>query len=130
MVFKMSFIVVGVGGFLGSCLRYVINILFVKLDVNMPFGTLVSNVIAGILIGFVIGLDERTSCLSPKTKLFITTGFLGGLSTFSTFSFETVKLFHQGNYFLSALNILLNVSLSIIGVLLGLAVSKAVFKEI
>jgi CrcB protein len=126
----MAFIVVGLGGFIGSCLRHLINIIFVNLKINLPFGTLVSNVIAGILIGFFIGLDEQTNMLSPKTKLFLTTGFLGGLSTFSTFSLETVKLFYQGEYLLSALNVLLNVSLSILGVLLGLAVSKTIFKEV
>lgn len=120
----MEFLVVGMGGFLGSCLRYGITLFYRRFEINLPIGTLISNILAGLLIGFIIGMETQTGRLSPKTKLFLTTGFLGGLSTFSTFSMETVELFSSGKYGLSFLNVLLNLSCSILGVLLGLAAAK------
>jgi len=119
-----DFLVVGIGGFIGSCLRFSFNKITEHFAVIFPFGTLLSNVIAGLAIGFVIGLD----IFSPKSRLFITTGLLGGLSTFSTFSLETVNLFNSGKYLLGALNILLNLGLSLFGVALGMFFAKALKK--
>ena len=120
-----DFLIVGVGGFLGSCLRFAFNKTAEYFGIVFPLGTLLSNVIAGFAIGFVIGLD----IFSPRAKLFITTGLLGGLSTFSTFSLETVNLFSGGKYFLGALNVLLNLALSLIGVVLGMFAAKVILRK-
>lgn len=125
----MDFLAVGFGGFFGSCLRYGFTLFSKKLNIAIPFGTLLSNVLAGLLIGFVIGYENQTGNLSPRVKLLLTTGFLGGLSTFSTFSLETVQLFSSGKYLLSAGNVLLNLFLSFLGVLIGLGAAKFVFKR-
>ena len=61
----------------------------------------------------------KSGAISPNLRLFLTTGLLGGLTTFSTFSYETTTLLHEGNYLLGALNISLNLFLSLGGVLLG-----------
>jgi CrcB protein len=111
-----DFLAVGIGGFIGSCLRYGLHQATIYFGISFPLGTLLSNVIAGVAIGFVVGLD----IFSPKSKLFLTVGLFGGLSTFSTFSLETVNLFKDGNYFMSAANVLLNLTLSFGGVVLGL----------
>ena len=121
----LNFLAVGVGGFIGSCLRFAITKICGFYSVVFPFGTLLSNVIAGIAIGFIIGLDIT----SPKTKLFLTTGLLGGLSTFSAFSLETINLFNEGKHLLSSLNVLLNLTLSLIGVVLGMYLANLLFKK-
>jgi CrcB protein len=120
-----DFLFVGLGGFIGSCLRFALNKAAVYFGFSFPLGTLLSNVIAGIAIGFVIGLEIP----SPKAKLFITTGLLGGLSTFSAFSLETITLFGDGKFFWGALNILLNLTLSLLGVLAGMFLAKLLTKK-
>ncbi len=121
-------IAVGVGGFIGSCLRYLITKGFHGYLI-LPIGTLVSNVVAGLLIGFIIGIDQQTALFSPRMKLFLTTGFLGGLSTFSTFSLETVNLLKESKYLYASANVMLNLCLSLLGVVIGLVVAHLLFKQ-
>ncbi|MDR0887053.1 MAG: fluoride efflux transporter CrcB [Clostridiales Family XIII bacterium] len=126
---KMSeFLVVGMGGFLGSCLRFGFTKLANQFSFQLPFGTLISNVLAGLLIGFIIGIEQQSTALNPHTKLFLTTGFLGGLSTFSTFSLETVNLFQEGKIFLATGNVALNLALSLLGVAIGMTCAKLLKK--
>jgi CrcB protein len=111
---------VGMGGFIGACLRYIITVLSPKLfGTNLPYGTLIVNVVGGILIGLIMELSLSTNLISPNLKLFLTTGIMGGLTTFSTFSYETVSLFTDGNYILGMLNTCLNLFLSLAGVVFG-----------
>lgn len=123
-----EFIIVGAGGFLGCCLRYGIAKLTACWPVPFPPGTLLSNVIAGFFIGLIIGLENQAVALPARTKLFLTTGLLGGLSTFSAFSLETVSLFRSGEYLPAAGNIVLNCGLSLAGVMLGMTAAKALTK--
>jgi CrcB protein len=83
-----------------------------------------SNIVAAFIIGLTIGVGRQSVLLPERAKLFLTAGLSGGLSTFSTVSFETVTMMEQGNYFHAIGNILLNVCLSIIFVLAGLLVAK------
>ncbi|MFL8711215.1 fluoride efflux transporter CrcB [Clostridioides sp. GD02377] len=108
---------VGIGGFSGAILRYLISLRFA--EAKFPFGTLIVNVMGGVLIGFIMEMSTRTNYISDNLKLFLVTGLMGGLTTFSTFSFENVKFFDSGNYMLFALNIFLNLMLSILGVFIG-----------
>lgn len=119
-----EFIAVGLGGCIGSCVRFAFNKAFQPLTASFPFGTLMSNVVAGLVIGFLIGMEPHIP-LKPKVKLFLTTGLLGGLSTFSTFSLETVTLFQSGKQWLAAANVALNLGLSLIGVVAGMTLAKA-----
>ena len=122
----VNLFMVGIGGFLGSCLRYMISKLVGSFSASFPLGTLLSNVIAGLFIGFIIGLEQNSVRISVNTKFFLTTGLLGGLSTFSTFSLETIELFKAEKYLLSIVNIVSNLGLSLLGVVLGLMVAKIV----
>jgi len=124
----VEFLVVGAGGFIGSCFRFGITKAANSFGVSFPFGTLISNVIAGIIIGFVIGTGQTMS-ISPKTKLFLTTGLMGGLSTFSTFSLETVVLWGDGKYLFALLNVLLNLALCLSGVVFGMFLAKQLVKK-
>jgi len=111
---------VGVGGFIGASLRYIISLYSPYLFGNkLPYGTLIVNVLGGILIGLIMELSLTTEMISPDMRLFLTTGIMGGLTTFSTFSNETVNLFSSGSYALATLNICLNLFLSLGGVVLG-----------
>ena len=125
----IEFIFVGVGGFLGCCLRFLITKAMLPLQMQFPLATLLSNVIAGFLIGFFAGMENETSFITPKAKLFLTTGMLGGLSTFSTFSMETINLFMNANYLHAFGNIVLNLAFSFLGVILGMMTAKLIFKS-
>lgn len=124
----LEFLIVGLGGFFGCCFRFGITKLM-PLYMQFPVATLISNIVAGFLIGFITGLESDVGWITPKTKLFIKTGMLGGLSTFSTFSIETINLFSQGKYIHAAGNILLNVTLSFAGVLIGMLTARILFKK-
>ncbi|NMS90852.1 fluoride efflux transporter CrcB [Clostridioides difficile] len=113
----MQILCVGIGGFSGAILRYLISLRFA--GAKFPFGTLIVNVMGGVLIGFIMEMSTRTDYISDNLKLFLVTGLMGGLTTFSTFSFENVKFFDSGNYMLFGLNIFLNLTLSILGVFVG-----------
>ncbi len=85
----------------------------------LPLGTLASNLIGGYLIGLVLGYIEHFQSLSPEMRLFITTGFLGGLTTFSTFSAETTTLLLREEYLWATLGIGAHVIGSLLMTLLG-----------
>jgi fluoride exporter len=111
---------VGLGGFIGASLRYIISINSTKLfGAQFPYGTLIVNVIGGLFIGLIMELCITTNAISPSLKLFLVTGIIGGLTTFSTFSYETVTLFIEDNYVAGMLNTVLNLFLSIAGVVIG-----------
>jgi fluoride exporter len=122
-----SLFYVGIGGFIGACLRYIISINAPKLfGTQLPYGTLIVNVIGGILIGLIMELSLTTDLVSPNLRLFLTTGIMGGLTTFSTFSYETINLFNEGSYMLGTLNTCLNLFLSLLGVVLGKFISNGI----
>ncbi|MDR0461250.1 MAG: fluoride efflux transporter CrcB [Nitrososphaerota archaeon] len=122
-----SLIAVGIGGFLGACARYGFSKGLSRFTA-FPYGTLVSNIVAAFIIGLTIGMSRQSVWLPEQAKLFLTAGLSGGLSTFSTFSLETVTMLEQGNYIHAMGNVLLNVCLSIVFVLAGLGVAKLVIK--
>lgn len=121
----MEFVVVALGGAVGSCARYGIGRVLQGAFGNFPAGTLAANVLAGLLIGFVTGLAAATG-MSPRTKLLLTTGLCGGLSTFSTFSLETVTLAQKGAWGMAAANVAVNVTVCCIAVVAGLWFSRLV----
>jgi CrcB protein len=117
----INIIAVGMGGFIGASLRYLISEGSLKLLGNnsLPYGTLFVNILGGFLIGFIMVLSTKTGGITPTVKMFLTTGLLGGLTTFSTFSYETINLISNSNYMLGGINACLNLSLSLTGVWLG-----------
>ena len=123
----LKLLAVGIGGFIGSCFRYGLALLLSRFPF-LPFGTLASNVIAALAIGFIIGAERQTAMLPENVRLFLTAGLLGGLSTFSTFSMETVNMIENSKYFHAAGNIVLNLCLSIIFVFAGLHLAKLLVK--
>ena len=118
---------VGLGGFIGASLRYIISINSSRLfSTQLPYGTLIVNVLGGLFIGLIMELSITTNLISPSLKLFLITGILGGLTTFSTFSYETITLFTEGKFILGMLNTGLNLFLSIAGVVVGKLISQII----
>jgi len=125
--YLLKVIYVGIGGFIGAALRYLISLQSSKwFDFGIPMGTLIVNVIGGFLIGMIMEISLSTDLISGNLRLFLTTGIMGGLTTFSTFSLETVNLFSDGSYLAGSLNICLNLFLSLGGVLLARYICKAI----
>ena len=100
-----GFMSVGVGAMFGAWLRWGLGMALNPLLPTLPLGTLAANLIGGYLIGLVIGYIEHFQALSPEIRLFVTTGFLGGLTTFSTFSAETTTLLLRQDYVWAGLSI-------------------------
>ena len=98
----LSIIAVGIGGGLGSLLRWVLGLRLNAIFPNLPLGTFASNVIAGYIIGVAVAFFARFPDISMEWRLFVITGLMGGLSTFSTFSAEVVAHLQQGRLRLGA----------------------------
>lgn len=87
----IGFVAVGAGAALGAWSRWLLGILLNPLFISIPLGTLAANIIGGYLVGVAVGVFHLNSGIPPALKLFAITGFLGGLTTFSTFSAEVVE---------------------------------------
>jgi fluoride exporter len=93
-----AFFAVGFGAFAGALLRWLFGILLNPLLPALPLGTLAANLLGGFVIGAALGVFAQYQSLPPEVRLFVTTGFCGGLTTFSTFSAETVTLMLRQQY--------------------------------
>jgi CrcB protein len=94
----MSWAAVGIGAALGAWLRWGLTIFLAQLHSHIQIGTLVANLVGGYLIGLGLGFFGSYPGLSPEWRLFVITGFLGGLTTFSSFSGESMVLMQRGHY--------------------------------
>jgi CrcB protein len=94
----LSWIAVAVGAVLGAWLRWGLTIFLSQLHAHIQLGTLVANLLGGYLIGLALGFFDTAPALSPAWRLFVITGFLGGLTTFSSFSGESMVLMQRGHY--------------------------------
>ena len=114
-----GFVSVGIGAALGAWLRWGLSVTLNPILPMLPLGTLVSNLVGGYLIGLVLGYIEQFQSFSPEMRLLITTGFLGGLTTFSTFSAESTALLLRQEYLWASIVIGGHVIGSILMTLLG-----------
>src|SRR5690242_12523920 len=121
----MGFIIVFIGGGIGAALRHGFNFAFARLlGTAFPYATLFENVTGSIVMGLLIALFAFRSGVPQHWQLFLTTGILGGYTTFSTFSLDVAVLYERGEVGMAALYVLLSVGLSIGGLFAGLALVR------
>ena len=123
----LSFLAVGTGAFLGALLRWGFGILLNPLLPALPLGTLAANLLGGFVIGAALGVFGQFQSLPPELRLFVTTGFCGGLTTFSTFSAETVTLLLREQYAWSAAIVAAHLIGSLLMTLAGIAAARLLF---
>jgi len=93
-----SFLAVFLGAGIGACLRWWFSILWNPIFPRLPLGTLAANLVGGYLVGVAVAYFAHNTALPPEARLLVITGFLGGLTTFSTFSAEVITLLSRGQY--------------------------------
>ena len=124
----LAFFAVGFGAFAGALLRWLFGIALNPLVPALPLGTLAANLLGGFVIGAALGVFNQFQSLPPELRLLITTGFCGGLTTFSTFSAETVTLLLRQQYGWSAAIILAHVLGSLLMTFAGIALMRLLLK--
>lgn len=97
-------------------------------SLQFPFGTLAVNVVGCVLVGFLAELADQRSLISDETRGFLIVGILGGFTTFSAFSNETMNLLRSGELWLAGANILGHILLSLIAVWLGYSTASLIWK--
>ncbi len=113
--------IVCIGGAIGSSMRYVAGVWFSKQEqYSFPFSTFTVNIVGCFLIGLFYALSERYNWFSHDWRLFFITGFCGGLTTFSAFAYENLKLLQQGNTALFVLYAVGSFALTLLAVLAGI----------
>ena len=115
---------IGTGSFIGGILRYLLaSQIFARLISSFPFGTLAVNLIGCFFIGVIFGLVEKTD-VNPDLRIFLMTGVLGGFTTFSAFSNETIGLLREGSYGFASIYVLSSVILGLLLTLAGIVLAK------
>ena len=121
----MGYLIVFLGGGIGAALRHGFNLAFARLvGTAFPYATLFENVSGSIVMGMLVATFAFRSGIPHHWQLFLTTGILGGYTTFSTFSLDVALLYERGQIGLAAVYVLLSVVLSIGGLFAGLALVR------
>ena len=116
-----TLLVVSLGGFIGTALRYTIGALPYKvIHTTFPYGTLLVNFLGCFLIGYFMEYTLTKSFLSDTTRFFISIGILGGFTTFSTFSYEAIQLMRSGNFMYATTYVLGTNFLCLCGTFMGM----------
>lgn len=118
---------VGIGAFIGACLRWGLGVWLSTVQWAFPAATLLANVGGSFLIGLSVGFFSANAHLSAHWRLFIMTGFLGGLTTFSTFSFEAMQLIQKGDWQWAIMHSMLHLLGSVLFCFAGFYTWRALF---
>lgn len=121
----LQILAVAIGGAIGSVMRYLVSAWVAeRFGTQFPYGTLVVNVAGCFIIGLFLVLATERLALSPYWRLFIASGFLGGLTTFSSFSYETFQLLAQSQFVPAMQNIGINVLAGLTATYLGVVLAR------
>ena len=122
-----KYLLIAIGGSLGAIARYWVGAAVAnRMGTKFPYGTLVINITACLIIGFSLVFLERRTELNPAWRFLIPVGFIGAYSTFSTFEWETFATLETGAFFLAALYVALSFFLGLIAVWCGVLLARAV----
>jgi fluoride exporter len=122
----MGFLIVFIGGGIGAALRHGFNLAFARIvGTAFPYATLFENISGSVVMGVLVALFAFRGSIPQHWQLFLTTGILGGYTTFSAFSLDVAVLYERGEFGLAALYVLLSVALSIGGLFGGLALVRS-----
>jgi CrcB protein len=126
----INIFLIGIGGFLGSILRYLASgyVQQASRSIDFPYGTLVVNVLGCFIIGFLAQLAEDRGVFTNQSRLFVLVGFLGGFTTFSAFGNETLNLVREGQAMNALTNVGANVFLGLLAVWLGRTISFLIWR--
>ncbi len=117
---------IGTGSFIGGILRYLLSQLIQTRYLSVfPFGTLAVNIIGCLLIGVVFGISDRSN-LTPEWRLFLATGLLGGFTTFSAFSNETVSMLRSGELWHASAYVAASIIIGLIATFIGISITKLI----
>lgn len=124
-----NILLVGIGGFIGSILRYLVNLGIYRLleYPTFPFGTMIVNLTGCLIIGLLGGFAENRAGFSPELRLFLFIGILGGYTTFSSFGYDTLGLLRDSQLFYAFLNVAVQVVVGMAAVWIGFAFSRNYF---
>jgi fluoride exporter len=121
----MGFLIVFIGGGIGAALRHGVNLVSARLlGTGFNYATLIENVSGSLIMGLLIGYFAFSGGVSQHWRLFLTTGVLGGYTTFSAFSLDTILLYERGELGLAALYVALSVVFSVGGLFAGMALMR------
>ena len=118
-------LLIGLGGFVGSIVRFLVSRLNTRIDwLSIPLGTLTVNVVGSFLIGFLIGISEKSPILTVELRMFLMVGLCGGFTTFSSFTGENLMLMRNGQFLTLFLYTGLSILLGFTAVYLGYISTK------
>jgi len=121
-------IIIGLGGFIGAILRFVISGLVQDGFTTFPIGTLFVNVAGSFFLSFIMYSTEYLGLFSDETRIFLTIGLLGSFTTMSTFSYESFRLLEQKSW-MFILNVVLTITLTLFAVFLGKTVAISMWRR-
>ncbi len=123
----MQILYIGLFGALGCISRYLVSgWAYSLVGRSLPYGTLAVNVIGSFLLGLLMEGSLRSTLFSAEIRLGIAVGFMGGFTTFSTFSFETMRLLEEGSFLHAGANIVLNIVVCILFAALGIFLARQI----
>jgi fluoride exporter len=119
------FLLICLGGAIGTGLRYVTTVAAAQwLGAEFPYGTLIVNLVGSFVIGFVQQLGLEALAIPDDVRLFLATGIMGGLTTYSAFSYETVRLFEAGAWSQAGVNVVVTTAGSLLLCVIGIAAGR------
>lgn len=119
-----AFLLIFLGGGLGSAMRYGVSKLYGQLENPFPLGTFTVNIVGSLIIGLILGISIRNAAINQNTLLFLVTGFCGGFTTFSAFSYENYSLLKAGDYLNFGIYTATSLVLGILFVFIGIWLAK------
>lgn len=120
-----NYFIVFFGAGIGGVVRYWgTNFIYKFLSPTFPYGTLFVNVLGSFIIGIVMYYLDSNDLINQELRIFLTIGFCGGLTTFSTFSYETINFLKENEFLFAGLNIIANVLITLVALFIAYKLSK------